>query len=75
MNKYISADKLIAEIEKRKKELFEIGGDTFENRWACGSLDSIEAFVISLQQEQQEVDLEKEIEEQINMYHNECEKS
>ena len=50
--KYIDADKLIAEIEKRKKELFEIGGDTFENRWACGSLDSIEAFVISLQQEQ-----------------------
>ena len=62
MSKYIPADKLIAEIERRKKELFEIGGDTFENKWACGSLDNIKAFVISLQQEQPEVDLEKEIE-------------
>ena len=52
MSKYIDAEKLIAELERRKKELFEIGGDTFENRWACGSLDSIKAFVISLQQEQ-----------------------
>ena len=60
--KYIETDKLIAEIERRKKELFKIGGDTFENKWACGSLDSIKAFAISLQQEQPEVDLEKEIE-------------
>ena len=63
--KYIDADKLITEIERRKKELFEIGGDTFENKWACGSLDSIKAFVISLQQEQLDVDLEKEIEEHV----------
>ena len=55
--KIVDADKLIAEIERRKKELFEIGGDTFENKWACGSLDSIKAFVISIQQEQPEVDL------------------
>ena len=50
--KYIDADKLIAEVERQKKELFKIGGDTFENKWACGSLDSIKAFVISLQQKQ-----------------------
>lgn len=51
--KYVDAERLIAEIERKKKELFEIGGDTFENKWACGSLDSIKEFVISLQQEQQ----------------------
>ena len=60
--KYINTDRLIAEIERRKKEIFEIGGDTFENRWVCGSLDGIKAFAISLQQEQsEEVDFEKEL--------------
>lgn len=58
MSKYIDAEKVKAEIERQKKELFEIGGDTFENRWACGSLDSIKAFVISLQQEQSDVDFD-----------------
>ena len=58
--KYIDADKLLAEIERKKKQLFEIGGDMFENKWACGSLDSIKEFVISFQQEQPGVDLEKE---------------
>ncbi len=59
--KYINTDRLIAEIERRKKEIFEIGDDTFENRWVCGSLDGIKAFAISLQQEQPEVDFEKEL--------------
>ena len=51
MNEYIDAEQLKAEIERRKKELFTIGGDTFENRWACGALDNIKEFIASLQQE------------------------
>jgi len=67
MCKYIEADKLIAEIERRKKELFEIGGETFENKWACGSLDNIKAFVISLQQEQAEMDLDRAVVESYSL--------
>ena len=55
--KYIDVDKLIAEIERRKKQ-----DVTFRER---SILIDIETAITSLQQEQPEVDLEKEIEKQI----------
>ena len=51
--KYIDAEKLIAEIERRKKQ-----DVTFRER---SILIDIETAITSLQQEQPEVDLEKEI--------------
>ena len=56
--KYIDADKLIAEIERLCAE--------HTSRWETDEvaivLDKLEDFIDSLQQEQPEVDLEKELE-------------
>ena len=57
--KLIDKDKVVAEIERRKKELIELSND-FANQWACGSLDNILSFLDTL--EAKDVDLEKEIE-------------
>ena len=53
MSKYIDAEKLIAEIERRKKQ-----DVTFRER---SILIDIETAIASLQQEQPEVDLKKEV--------------
>jgi len=71
--KYIEADKLIAEIERRiarlDKELKPAAEEDFVSSWASTAnnkrvaLQSILSFITSLQQEQPEVDLEKELNE------------
>ena len=53
--KLIDKDKVVAEIERRKKELIELSND-FANQWACGSLDNILSFLDTL--EVKEVDVE-----------------
>ena len=59
--KYIETDKLIAEIERRLK-IVEPHKDTFESAAACRQeLIWMKDFITSLQQEQPEVDLEKEL--------------
>lgn len=61
--KYIDADKLKAEIDKRYREYrTKSKGDKYYEGMA-DSLDYFEQFIDSLQQEQPEVDLKKEIEE------------
>lgn len=63
--KYIDADKLIAEIERRLK-IVEPHKDTFESAAACRQeLIWMKDFITSLQQEQPEIDLEKEIDNYI----------
>lgn len=67
--KYIDAEKLIAEVERRKKELLRRAAElgTFESD-RIGLYDDVElydgllAFITSLQQEQPEVDLKTGIE-------------
>ena len=67
MTKYIDAGKLIAEIERLKKRaehLEEISlTDSERSYWSgeSGSLELLTASITSLQQEQPDVDLEKEI--------------
>ncbi len=64
MGKYIDAEKLIAEIERLSAT--EYGGNTLGDDVAKSALDYVlEEIVPSLQQEQPEVDLEKEIEEHV----------
>jgi len=67
--KYIDAEKLIAEIERRIAA-YQKNFDKADNKIAklstdgrIASLKEILPFITSLQQEQPEVDLEKEIEE------------
>ena len=52
----IDKSAVVAEIERLKAEL----GNTFSDKWACGSLDNILSFLDTL--EVREVDLEKEAE-------------
>lgn len=54
MSKYIDAEKLIAEVERRINETEELGELERYNE-----LIMLETFITSLQQEQPEVDLEK----------------
>lgn len=56
--KYIDADKLIAEIEKR---ISILDLDTLRGQGGCVELHLVLNTITSLQQEQPEVDLEKEI--------------
>ena len=56
MTQYINKAALVAEIERRKKELIKLSND-FANQWACGSLDNILSFLDTL--EVKGVDLEK----------------
>ena len=67
--KYIDADKLISEIERkrdsaleRQKNLEKIGQETVLNEMIAAELNRLISFVASLQQEQPDVDLEKEVE-------------
>ena len=63
MMKYIDADKLIAEIEER---IALLKGVNSKGDYGKGSIDAdmgILEYIKSLQQEQPEVDLEKEIHE------------
>ena len=68
--KYIDAEKLIAEIERELSahdkvdhlEAFEVGKAW--NRGHRKALENIRSFINSLQQEQPEVDLEKEIDKE-----------
>ena len=69
MSKYIDAEKLIAEIERRIAA-YQKNFDKADNKIAklstdgrIASLKEILPFITSLQQEQPEVELEKEIEE------------
>ena len=69
MAHYIDADKLISEIERkrdsaleRQKNLEKIGQETVLNEMIAAELNRLISFVTSLQQEQPEADLEKEIE-------------
>lgn len=62
--KYIDADKLIAEIEKRRdealnrqKNLKKIGQESVINEVIVFELNKILSFITSLEQEQSEVDL------------------
>ena len=71
MGKYIDADRLKTEIEKLK-QLNEISDDRdyaqYELDGACGyemACEEILSSITSLQQEQPEVDLKKEIEEHV----------
>ena len=83
MTKYIEAEKLIADIKRQiesaaQKADISYSVDDVENEKKYdverNVLERLLKLVTSLQQEQPEVDLEKEIEEQINIYYNECEK-
>lgn len=61
MRKYIDAEKLIAEIERRLK-IVEPRKDTFESCAACRQeLIWMKEHITSLQQEHPEVELEKDI--------------
>lgn len=65
MTNYIPADKLIAEIERLSAT--EYGGNTLGDDVANGALDYVlEEIIPSLQQEQPEVDLEKEIDRELD---------
>ena len=57
--KLIDKDKIVLEIERRKKELIGLNND-FANQWACASLDNILSFIDTL--EAKETNLEKELE-------------
>lgn len=64
MTNYIPADRLRAEIERFSAT--EYADNTFGDDIANGALDYVlEEIIPSLQQEQPEVDLEKEIEEHV----------
>lgn len=76
MNKYIDADKLIAEIERRKYEVFPTNDgkvracstpDQLQYGW-LNALTWVHRLIASLQQEQPEVDLEKEMQEEYYKY-------
>lgn len=61
MNKYINADKLIAEIDN----IIEMAEERWDNEQVTGAKklrNLLGARITSLQQEQPEVDLEKEVE-------------
>ena len=74
--KYIDAEKLKAEIERRiarlDKELKPAAEEDFVSSWASTAknkrvaLQSILSFIASLQQEQPEVDLKKEIDRELD---------
>jgi len=72
--KYIDIDKLIAELERWRDKAKEDYNKNHYSMGRCDALAEFRNFMVSLQEEQPEVDLDKEIEEQINMYYNECEK-
>lgn len=59
--KYIDADKLIAEIEKWRDKAKEKYNESTYSMGRCDALAEFRNHIVSLQQEQPEVDLEKEI--------------
>ena len=63
MNKYIDADELIAEIERRYKE-YHSNWEKTRDAYLDGKADALDLllpFITSLQQEQPEVELDREI--------------
>lgn len=58
MEQYILKSAVVAEIERRKKELIKLSND-FANQWACASLDNILSSIGTL--EIKDVDLDREI--------------
>lgn len=69
--KYIDADKLIAEIDKKWKELADknvkVGGGKYDIE--IYTYLSIKNLITSLHQEQPEVDLEKEVSNYLKIHH------
>ena len=61
MKKYIDADKLIAEIEKWRDKAKEKYNESTYSMGRCDALAEFRNHIVSLQQEQPEVDLEKEL--------------
>ena len=61
MNKYIDADKLIAEIEMWRDKAKEKYNESTYSMGRCDALAEFRNHIVSLQEEQPEVDLEKEI--------------
>lgn len=57
--KYIDAEKLLKGIEKLKRAEYKPGGDFNEGR--DDALEEVSSLIHSLQQEQPEVDLDKEV--------------
>lgn len=64
MRKFIETDKLLAEIERRIKET-ESMKPSFDQFWAAqiSAFKGVKTIITTLQQEQPEVDIAKEIEE------------
>ena len=60
--KYIDAEKLIAEIERWRDKTKEKYNESTYSMGRCDALAEFRNHIVSLQQEQPEVDLEKEIE-------------
>ena len=60
--KYIDAEKLIAEIERWRDKAKEKYNESTYSMGRCDALAEFRNHIVSLQQEQPEVDLEKEIE-------------
>ena len=60
--KLIDKTAVVAEIERRKKELMELSND-FNNQWACGSLDNILSFLDTLEVKEVDLDIKKRIKE------------
>ena len=72
MNKYIEADKLIAEIERRKAILDKYK-DTFDTAACCmQELEWMKTFISAHQQEQPGVDLKKELKNLLKSSDNGC---
>ena len=68
-NKYIDSEKLIAEVERLQRLLKSPLCECLTDDYKAGGikqLDLLLSFIISLQQEQTEVDLEKEIDNFLN---------
>lgn len=75
--KYIDAEKLIAEIERQQRRLIILSHtEQVDMRRDCalqnGVYDNILSIIASLQQEQAEVDLEKEMDSYFNEHFSPC---
>lgn len=71
MNKYIDAEKLKAEIERKKAPFEKDIEDNVYPTYLCALMD-FEDLIDSLQQEQPEMDLEKEIDNYIGSHFSEA---
>jgi len=69
MNKYIDVEKLKAEIE-RLNSLVSYESKDRHDEGLHDAYKAVKNVIASLQQEQQEVDLEKEIEKELRLHYN-----